>query len=257
MRARALLSIVSVVFLAAPAWALKRTPYPEVPVVALPAFPGDPSLDHLRKHLADAAAGGDVTAIAAMVAPNFAWTVGDSDADELDTGRNAEHNFKVAFGFRPHGRDTDGPTEIGPQWELLQFFAEDPILTREKESGLVCGTATAKIADPGTLDQAFMLIDETDDLSEWVYFTGELELSAQPGGGDLVAKVGNLALPIFGAHPEIKDGAPVMPTHLELLLPSGKSGWAAMDRVRPLFVDRLCFAKADGEWKIAAYEQAE
>jgi hypothetical protein len=41
------------------------------------------------------------------------------------------------------------------------------------------------------------------------------------------------------------------------LLPSGKTGWAPVATVRPLFVDRLCFAKAGSDWKIAVYEQAE
>jgi len=243
---------------ATPSWALKRVPYPEVPVVALPAFGGDAALTEMRKRLADAVAARNIEAVAAFLSPKFDWTAGGATVDEFDARRGADHNFKVAFGFRAAGRDTDGATEIGPQWELLAFFAGDPVLTQEKGSPLVCGTATAK-ADLAALDEAFNRIDEENDLSEWVYFVGDLELAAEPAGGASVAKVKNLALPIFGVHPAPKESAaaPPAPTHFELLLPSGKSGWAPVERVRPLFADRLCFAKVGSDWKIAAYEQAE
>jgi hypothetical protein len=73
-----------------------------------------------------------------------------------------------------------------------------------------------------------------------------------------------MALPIVGLHPEPPSGdeksgdaKPLAPTHFQLLLPSGKSGWAPVGAVRPLFVDRLCFAKVGNDWKIAVYDQAE
>ena len=52
-------------------------------------------------------------------------------------------------------------------------------------------------------------------------------------------------------------GAPT-PTHLQVLLPSGKTGWIPASVVRPMDSDRLCYAKtADGAWKIAAFDQSE
>lgn len=259
---RALLATVCALaagLVADPALALKRVPYPEVRVVALPAFDGDASLAGMRKAFAEAVAAKNLPAIVAMLSPKFEWTSAGGLVDEFDPKRGADHNFKVAFGFRAPGRDADGTTDIGPQWELLAFFATDPVLTQEKGSPLVCGTTTAKVADLGALDQAFNRIDEENDLSEWIYFVGELELTAEPGGGASVAKVSSLAFPIVAVHPSAKEdsSAPSAPTHLELLLPDGKTGWIAVARVRPLFVDRLCFAKLGNEWKIAAYEQAE
>src|SRR5690606_5596560 len=162
------------------------------------------------------------------------WKAGDATVDDFDPKRNAEHNFRVAFGFRPVGRDADGATDIGPQWELLQFFANDEVLTQEKGSPLVCGSTTAKIADLGALDEAFNRSDEENDLSEWVYSLGELELTAEPGAGATAAKVENLALPIVGLHPLPQPGAArdPAPTHFELMLPSGKTGWVPVERVR-------------------------
>jgi hypothetical protein len=260
MRAAALVSCVLVIgVLTMPAWALKRVPYPPVPVAALPAFPGDPALSEMREQFSEAVAAKNIDAVLKFVSPEFNWKAGDATADDFDPKRGAEHNFKVAFGFRPVGRDADGATDIGPQWDLLQFLANDEVLTQEKGSPLVCGSMTAKVADLGALDEAFNRIDEENDLSEWVYFVGELELTAEPGAGVTQAKINGLALPIVGLYPIPKPGAaqdPV-PTHFELLLPTGKSGWVPVDRVRPLFVDRLCYVKLGNDWKIALYDQAE
>jgi hypothetical protein len=250
--------ILAIGMLAAPAWAVKKVPYPEVPVTALPVFAGDPALAEMRKQLAKAAAAEDLEATLKLLAPEFTWTADDGPADEFDPKRDAEHNFKVAFGFRPVGGDADGKTDIGPQWGLLSYFATDEVLTQEQGSPLVCGSTTAKVADLGALDEAFDRIDEEDDISEWVYFLGELELTAKPGAGAAVARLRNLALPIVGLHPAPKSDTAhaAAPTHFELLLPTGKSGWAEVKQVRPLFVDRLCFAKIGNDWKIARFDQA-
>jgi hypothetical protein len=240
-----------------PSLALKRVPYPEVRVTALPAFAGDPALADLRNRMADAVAAKKIDALIPLLSPKFEWTAGGAAVDEYDPKRDAEHNFKVALGFRPVGRDADGNTDIGPQWSLLEYFSTDSVLTQEKGSPLVCTSATAKIADFGVLDAAFNRIDDDNDLSEWVYVVGDLELTTDPAGASTAAKVSGVALPIVGLHPAPKEGAKTAPTHFELLLPSGKSGWASVNSVRPLFVDRLCFTKLGDAWKIAAYEQWE
>jgi hypothetical protein len=265
MRAAALGFCVLALGLAAtPAAALKKVPYAEVPVVSLPVFPGDPALTDMRKRLSAAIAVRDSEAVVKFVSADFDWKAGDATVDDFDPKRGAEHNFKVAFGFRAVGRDTDGATDIGPQWDLLAYFANDEILTQEKGSPLVCGSTIAKVADLGALDEAFNRIDEENELSEWVYTISDFELTANPAGGSTVAKVKNLALPIMGLHPapppvdeKSGDAKPAAPTHFQLLLPSGKTGWTPVEKVRPLFVDRLCFSKSGNDWKIALYEQAE
>jgi hypothetical protein len=153
----------------------------------------------------------------------------------------------------------DGPTGIGPQWDLLGYLANDTALTQEPDSPLVCGTATAKLIDVKILDQASRRLDEPDDPAEWVYAPGDLRLTERPGGGPTVATVKNLALPVANAHPPAKPGEPpsVPYTHIELLLPNGRSGWAPIGKLRPVFADRFCYAQSGGEWRIAAYEQAE
>ena len=241
-----------------PALAIKKVPYPEVAVRVLPVFKGDAGLTGLRKKLADAVAAQDLAATISLVAPNFRWTTGGATSDEFDVKRDAAHNFKVAFGFRVAGRDADGPTEIGPQWGLLEFFARDETLTQEAGSPLVCGSTLAKVTNSATLEIALNRVDEENDLSEWVYMIDDTALTSNPTGGTTVARARNAAMPIVSVHPAPVEGkATPAPTHFELLLPSGRTGWAPVKDLRPLFVDRVCFSKIGEDWRISLYDQAD
>ncbi len=253
---------LAVLLAPAPAAAVKKVPYPEVKVTVSSPFKGDPGLDALRKALADAVAKKDLAALSALVAPKFLWTSGGEPADDFDGNRDALHNFKIAFGFREAGKTADGPTDIGPQWNLLALFAADPSLSQDPGSPMVCGPVTAKAVDEKILEQALEKVDEEDDPSEWIYFVDEVTLSGSPAGGSSVGKFANTALPVVSIYPvpqETKPPAePKPPTHFELLLPTGKTGWVSVDMARPLFIDRLCYAKiASGEWKIAGFDQSD
>jgi hypothetical protein len=258
-RAISLVSLVlAAAFASSSALAIKKVPYPEIAVRALPLFKGDAGLTELRKKLADAVAAQNIAATTALVAPNFRWTTGGATSDEFDAKRDAAHNFKVAFGFRATGRDADGPTEIGPQWGLLEFFAKDETLTQEAGSPLVCGSALAKVTDSANLEVALNRVDEENDLSEWVYVIDEIALTSSPTGGTTVARARNAAMPIVSVHPAPVEGAASPePTHFELLLPSGRTGWAPVKDLHPLFVDRLCFSKTGDDWRISLYDQAD
>jgi hypothetical protein len=250
--------VLATALASSPALAIKKVPYPEVVVRALPLFKGDAGLAELRKKLADAVAAQNIAATTALVAPNFRWTIGGATSDEFDAKRDAEHNFKVAFGFRAVGRDADGPTEIGPQWALLEFFAKDETLTQEAGSPLVCGSMLAKVTDSANLEVAIARVDEENDLSEWVYIIDETTLTSTPTGGTTVARARNAAMPIVSVHPAPVEGtATPEPSHFELLLPSGRTGWAPVKDLHPLFVDRLCFSKAGDDWRISLYDQAD
>ena len=77
--------------------------------------------------------------------------------------------------------------------------------------------------------------------------------------GNSLNPVGKVALPVLGWHPTAPEGQPVpAPTHLEVLLPSGKSGWVPIAALRPLYNHRLCYALTpQGHWKIVAFDQVE
>jgi len=99
--------------------------------------------------------------------------------------------------------------------------------------------------------------EDADEDSEWVYSLGEITLTEKPGNGGAVEMVAKLALPIAATYPPSQAlGNNPLPTHFQLLLPSGKTGWVDVKAVQPFAVDKLCYGKgSDGEWKIVGYDQ--
>jgi hypothetical protein len=248
---------LAVALVPAPAAAVKKVPYPEVKIEVPPPFKGDAAFDAARKALAEAVAKKDLAALSALVAPNFTWTTGGEPSGQYDKAKDGLHNFKVAFGFRPYGKDVDGETQDGPQWGLLADFAAEVNFAQTRNAETVCGPALPN-PDGEAFERASHQIEEATQPAEWVYSLAELTLTANPGGGAPVGKAAGITLPVVGTKPPLRPGQPANPTDLELLLPSGKSGWVPVSAVRPLSADQFCLAKAPGgEWKIAGYDQAE
>jgi hypothetical protein len=241
--------------------AVKKVAYPEVKVTVNAAYKPDAAFDKMRAAFADAVAKKDVAALSALVAPTFLWTIGGQAADELDLGRDAVHNFKVVFGFRALGKDADGGVPDGPYWDALAAFAGDSTYYAATDAGnLICGPIAADVADDDVLDQARKRIETGDDGSDWYFPLAATDVAKAPDdSGPPLAKVGAVAMPALSFYPAAKEGEPApQPTHIEVLLPSGKSGWIAAAAVRPLFTERLCYAKtANGDWKIGAIDQPE
>jgi hypothetical protein len=123
----------------------QQVAYPEVKVVLENPYKSDAAFDKMNGAFLDAVQRKDLAALTALVAPTFLWTVDDHPADELDLGRDAVHNFKVAFGFRALGEDVDGGVDGGPYWDMLIAFAEEPSFYSANDTGgtLVCGPMAA------------------------------------------------------------------------------------------------------------------
>lgn len=245
--------------LAGPASAVKKVRFAEVKVELAQPFEVDPAFGTMRAALADAIARKDVTALAGLVAPTFVWTVNGSLTEQLDLGRDAGHNLRVAFGFREPGKDADGPVENGPYWDTLADLTRDPGVEKPGESNLVCGPLSAT-ADEAALERAQKAIREGDEAIDWFYAVPDTAVSASPGGGGApVGTVGRIAVPVLDAHPAAPEGQTAPPaTHYQILLPSGKTGWIPVQAARPLVSDRLCYSRtADGQWRIASYDQIE
>jgi hypothetical protein len=256
-----LLGAAALIWAAVPGVAeVKKVAYPEVKVTLEKPYKPDAAFEKMHATFVDAVKRKDLAALTALVAPTFLWTVSDQPADELDLGRDAIHNFKVAFGFRALGQDVDGGVDNGPYWEVLTGFAEDTSFYIANDVGnLVCGPVAAEIADDKAFDQARRKIDAINEPVEWYFTLGETAVAKAPGDtGTPVAKVGTIALPLISFYPPEKEGAPPPPpTHFEVLLPSGRTGWVPVSAVRALETDHLCYARTPaGEWKIAAIDQA-
>jgi hypothetical protein len=235
--------------------AAKKGSYPTVKVEVAEAPAPDDALEKMRKALVAATAKRDAEALFALVAPTFVWLTQGALNDQFDLGRDALHNFKVVFGFREFGKDVDGGVAEGPFWDALAAFAADSTYYLAGGS-LVCGPTTATIVDEDVFEKAQSQLD--DDSIEWYFTIAETTVTAKPEGGPQVGKVGQVALPILDVHPPTQEGEEKPVTHVQVLLPSGRSGWIPLSAVRPFSSDRLCYAATPGgEWKIAAFDSAE
>lgn len=246
---------------AVPASATSKVAYPEVKVDVAEPFAPDEAFTAMRKRMMDAIRKKDQSALMALVGPTFVWTFQGGPVEQFDMGRTPVENFKVVFGFRQPGADKDGGVDDGPYWEALQEHAEETAHYQVTEAGnLVCAPAAAGYSDDEAADAARQKVESEDDPAEWYFTLQPTSVMKSPTDkGQPVAKIGTVALPVLGGYPVAKDGEPTPRlTHIEVLLPSGKSGWVPKESVRPLVASRLCYAKTpSGDWRIAAYDQNE
>ena len=178
---------------------------------------------------------------------------------DFDLGRSAVDNFKVVFGFREAGKDTDGGVDGGPYWDLLAAFADDPT-AYEDSPNKVCTPTTATVVDDKVFELATSKLETDDDAANWYFTLRDTPVAKAPGdNGPPIAKLGTVAIPVLSFHPPSpEDGPAVTPTHLEVLTPNGRTGWIPASAARPYSSERLCFAKtAKGEWKIVVYDQPD
>jgi hypothetical protein len=246
--------------------AIKNVPYGEVTVeIAAPHQP-EPAFQSFFKEFSDAVANRNAAALFALVGPMFVWTVRGALTDEFDPGRDALHNFKIVFGFRAQGRDEDGGVENGPYWDELAQFARDPSFhSASDKTSMICGPLLAEATDAAALDAAQSKVEIGDDFGTWYFTAGDTPVTKAPGdSGAPIAKLGKVTFPVIGLYPQPKDGKPTdaatvpAPTHYEVLLSSGKTGWIAAAAARPLTADRLCYAKTrDGRWTIVNFDQGQ
>jgi hypothetical protein len=237
----------------------KRAAYPEVKVEVAAAYQPDPAFIAMRKTLSDAIARKDAATLFSLVGPTFLWTVEGAAAEDFDWSRDALHNFKVVFGFRKLGKDADGGVPGGPAWDLLAYFAAENTLYA-RQANLVCTPTVADPVDSTVFEEARGKIETNDDFADWYFTIAETIVTRSPGDlGPPVAKIGTVALPVLSQYPAAPRGKEtVAPTHYEVLLPSGKTGWIFAAAARPLWAERMSFAKTPrGEWKIVSYDQPD
>jgi len=233
-----------------------RITYPQVRIQLGTAFTpnDDADFDTFRKKFKSAVESKDLYALIALVAPGFVWTVDGALAVDFDPGREAQHNFRVVFGFRGVGHVADGDVEDA-DWNVLKSFAEDDSLNEVGESGnLVCSPNTATIVSTEVYERAAARVDEAINDVRWYFTLRATTVAKAPDDtGTPIGKIGTEAIPVLSTHPQDAD----KPTHLEVLLPSGRRGWIAADVARPLQGDRLCYVRAVGrEWRIGIFDAA-
>lgn len=240
---------------------VKRTNYPQVKVELAPAYTPDAAFERFRKGFSDAVARKDAKALFALVAPGFVWTQNNNLTSDFDPGRDAQHNFGVVFGFRAFGKDVDGGVENGPFWDALAALANDSTYSQSTDGrNLVCSPASVSIVDETVFERARARIETPDEGADWYFIVRSTAVTKAPGDqGAPIATLGPEAVPVLKTHQLSDNSKPgSAPTHYEVLLPSGRTGWISADAARPFQADRLCYAlTAKGEWKIAIYDSAE
>ena len=232
-----------------------RITYPQVRVQLGPTYTPDADFATFRKKFISAVESKDLSALIALVAPGFVWTVNSALAVDFDPGREPQHNFRVVFGFRGVGHDADGDVEDGA-WNLLKSFAEDDSLNQVGDGGnLVCSPNTATIVSTEVYERAAARVDEAIEGVRWLFTLRATPVAKAPDDtGTPIGKISTEAIPVLSTHPQDAD----KPTHLEILMPSGRRGWIPANVARPLQGDKLCYVRAVGrEWRIGIFDAAE
>jgi hypothetical protein len=234
---------------------VRRVAYPQVKVELAAAYTPDAAFNKFRTEFINAITKKDAQALFALVAPGFVWTLNDSLlTGNFDPGRDPQHNFRVVFGFRATGKDADGDVENGPFWDALAAFANDGTFYQANDN-VICGPAAVTIVDDDVFEQARAKIETSDEGADWYFIVRSTPVIKAPDDKDApIATAGLEAVPVLNTHPPSDS----RPTHFQVLLPSGRTGWISANAARPLQSDRLCYAlKAKGEWNIAIYDSAE
>jgi hypothetical protein len=261
MRARALYAaaiILTAAMLPSGASAeLKKVPYAAVKAEIAQAYQPDAAFAKMRKAFVEAIRNKDANALFALVAPGFVWISDGALSTDFDPGRDPLHNFKVMFGFRDYGKDVDGGVDGGPFWETLSAFAaDDSYYKTDQATGLVCSPMAATVQDDA-IAKARAKIDTADDAADWYFVWRETRVAKAPGDTGLpIGTLNAQAFPVLSTFPAARDGqdAPT-PTHYEVLLPTGKTGWIPAAAARPLDASRLCYTlTAKGDWAIGLYD---
>jgi hypothetical protein len=223
-------------------------PYKPI-VVAMPAPTNDPSFEAFRKQLADVANRKDRAGLARLlVGQGFFWD--SANGDKADKRKPAVANLEQALG------GFAGPDAQG--WEALASAATDPTLEPLPDhKGVMCGPA-----GPNIDDQAFAaLTKETGtDAGDWAFPVApqvDVRGTAQPNA-PVIEKLGMTlvrVLPDQMPPPNAPNAQPPMFAHV--VLPSGRTGYVAMEQISPIGFDQICYVKDASGWKITGYESAD
>jgi hypothetical protein len=245
--------------------AVKEVPYPVINVKLADTYTPDAAFQQMQNALAQVSANKDADGLFTLVGPTFLWMSRGEPSDQFDFGRGALDNFKAVFGFgEPEknaddansGKAADSAAPEGPFWDVLAAFATDNTLYAASDS-LVCGPTRATIVDEDDFDSAKKKI-RADDSVEWYFTLADTTATSTPSDAGLpVGRVGQVALPVLSVFPRAPQGQPQPAvTYLQVLLPSGKSGWIPASAALPLVTDRLCYAFTPDGWRIAAFDQS-
>jgi hypothetical protein len=215
----------------------------------MPTPSNDPSFEAFRKQLADVANRKDRAGLARLiVGQGFFWD--SQNGDKADKRKPGIANLEQALG------GFAGPDAQG--WDALASAATDPTLEPLPDrKGVMCGPA-----GPNIDDQAFEALtkDTGTDAGDWAFPVApqvDVRSNAQPNA-PVIEKLGMTlvrVLPDQMPPPNAPNAQPPMFAHV--VLPSGRTGYVAMEQISPIGFDQICYLKDASGWKITGYESAD
>lgn len=214
-------------------------PYKAV-AITLPERSNDKSFEAFRNQLGEIAERKDTAALTKLIHKDFFWE--RQSGSGADPKKSPMANFAAAIGLNI-------PEDPDAGWDILAIYAEDPTtFPLSDQPGVICGPG-----DPNFDEEAFQaLLDSTKtDISDWVYpVTGGVELRAEPKpDAAATEKVGLTFVRVIAADaPDAGNSAAV--EFLNVMLPSGKSGFVKVDNIASLSISQICYVKDGGAWKI-------
>ena len=172
-----------------------------------------------------------------MVTLGFFWD--RENGNGADRHKSGVDNLAAAIGL-------DNPDGSG--WDMLATLVDDPTASLSPDhKKTMCSPA-----DPGYDSKAFdALIDETDtDPTDWGYPVSDgIEVRAAEDAG--AAVIDRLGLYFVRVLP---DAVTASPSFIHIAMPSGKTGYVAIDAIAPMGNDQICYVPAvHGGWKIGGY----
>jgi hypothetical protein len=216
--------------------AAQPKPYKTVAITPPRPF-DDPAFDDLRKQLLEISERKDRAALSRLVVTlGFFWD--RENGNGADRHKSGVDNLAAALGLS----NTDGSG-----WDTLTTFAGDPTASLSpNHKKTICSPA-----DPGhdrkALDQ---LIDETDtDPLDWGYPVSP-SVEVRAAGDDAAPVIDRLGLYFVRILP---DAVTASPSYIHIAMPSGKTGFVAIDAVAPMGNDQICYVPVKSGWKIGGY----
>ena len=212
-------------------------PYKPVSISA-PVAVNDPSFEAFRKQLGAVANKKDRKALAGFVAQNFFW-MGEK-GDKADKKKPGVENLAKAI-------QLDGKGASG--WEMLGEASADPTgMPFPDRKDTICAPA-----DPTFNPQEFeTLVKSTGtDEGDWAYPTQpglEVRSGPQPNAA-VVEKLGLHFVRVMEDNAPSNQQSPM----LQVVTPSGKTGFVPAEALSPLGNDQLCYSKEAGGWKISGF----
>jgi hypothetical protein len=226
-----------------------QKPRPQAPIkpyqmvaTTLPTTVNDPTFDEFRRQLGEIAVKKDKARLARLVvAQGFFWR--GEKGERADKNKSGMENLAAAIQL--NANDDSG-------WDQLASYAYDPTAAPIASiKDLICSPA-----DPVFNDKEFeaLLKATQTDLEDWGYplLAGIEVRSTRLSNAPVIDMLGLHFVRVLIDENSATIGPNQLPA-LQVVTPSGKTGYIPAFALAPLGNDQICYRKEADGWKIIGY----